>query len=160
MISRPIPLPNLFWQSDLKVPPRYAGSGDEYLQETIGSFTSYWTQIHEQEENGIVNRTDVINLILSAWSLQHMRWKWAGKNPDLLKLVTATRDIAKKYGFTKLYDAAYHETMISRLEQKFSGDFSDAGKVSCCGRCGRAIWNPISLQYGKGPVCRHKGVAA
>lgn len=155
MGNRAIPIPPLFWvEYAAKVPPAH-NSTDEYFKEAKESFRFYFDQVRHQEQKGIVDRTDVINLLLSGWALRHnYRLNYEA---ELKKEVSGMREVAKKYGLTKLWDAAYQDTLLKRTEEKFSGDFSDMARVQCCARCGRAIWADLSVSRGVGPVCFHKG---
>lgn len=138
----------------VKMPERLYGTTEEAYQELKNSFLSDLAEVRRQEETGIVARIDVVNLILSGWALRR-QWR-VRQESELFKQVQECRQIARKYGLTKIWDASWHDTLLKRMEEKFSGDYSDLAKTQCCGRCGRAIWNPLSVKRGVGPICYHK----
>lgn len=155
MLDRLIKIPNLFWVPEVKVPSKNYWH-DAGRKEAYDSFLFYLNEVQHQEATGVVNRTDIVNLILSAWTLKHQTSWMKGERPELVGPILKMRELAKKYGLTKIWDAGYFDTMLERADLKFSGDFGDSSKAQFCGKCGRAIWAPQSVQRGVGPVCFHR----
>jgi hypothetical protein len=152
MITGAVTIPKLFWQLDnLKVPrDPWMSSGDPYFAEAKVSFEFYLAEVQRQEREGVVDRTNVVNLLMSAWALKH-NWHLS-REPDLQKQVLACRETARKYGLTKIYDAAYWHTMVNRLEERTRPEH-EGRRVSNCGRCGRELTAELSVKRGIGPIC-------
>jgi hypothetical protein len=155
MITGAVRIPKLFWVLDgLKVPrDPWISSSDPYFQEAKNSFQFYFEEVRKQEAQGVVDRTDIINLLMSAWALRH-NWR-SNRDLDLRKRIQECGAIAKKYGLTKIWDAGYYSTMIRRLEDKVRIDH-EGRRVSNCGHCGRELTAELSVKRGVGPVCFHK----
>lgn len=154
MNGRLIPLPNLFWEPKLHIPRRDTWS-DRCFDEAYASLKYYQAIVAREEETGIVDRTNVINLLLSAWALRGQKWKLQQKDPELAERLGSMREIAKRYGLSRIWDASYYDTMLTRLNERCNGDMR-AERVYCCARCGRAITAELSIKRGIGPVCWHK----
>jgi len=145
-------IPATFWHlGDVEIPkdPWYNHSDDDFA-ELRSRFLTGLQELEREEESGIVQQSTVLNLLMAAWALKR-DWH-SSRDGDLLKRVGATREIAKKYGFTKMWDAAYYSTFLDRLGQKCDDD-RPRSQIHHCGRCGREIWNKLSVKRGKGPVC-------
>ena len=154
MMSRAVALPNLFWELDVHVPKRETWR-DAAFDEAYRSLKYYEQIVSREEQTGIVDRTDIINLLLSAWALRGQKGKVQQKDPELGQRLASMREVAKRYGLTRIWDASYYDTMLTRVNERCSGDMRGQ-RVYCCARCGRAIWNPTSVKRGVGPVCYHK----
>jgi rubrerythrin len=154
MITRTVALPNTFWEPELHI-PRNDTWRDAAFDEAYNSLKHYAAVVAQEEGTGIVDRTNIINLLLSAWAIRGQKWKLQKKDPELAQRLAGMREVAKRYGLTKIWDAAYYDTMLRKLNERCTGDMR-AERVYCCARCGRAIWNPLSVRRGVGPVCFHR----
>ena len=157
MIYGMVPLPNVFWNLDVHAPKRDTWR-DASFNEAYASLKHYHGVVAQEEKTGIVDRTNIINLLLSAWALRGQKMKLQRIDPELATCLASMREIAKRYGLTKIWDASYYDTMLTRVNERCSGDMRGE-RVYCCARCGRAIWNRLSVKRGKGPVCFHKGAS-
>lgn len=100
MMSRAVALPNLFWELDVHVPKRETWR-DAAFDEAYRSLKYYEQIVSREEQTGIVDRTDIINLLLSAWALRGQKGKVQQKDPELGQRLASMREVAKRYGLTR-----------------------------------------------------------
>jgi hypothetical protein len=123
-----------------------------------------YRELVAQEERGQVAEVIVLNTLFAAWELQRLRF-WIRKDPDasLIDEIQATMPmIVKKYGFSKLWRASYESTLQKRVSELLERRGGEAAikRAYHFGCCGRAIWVPLSVKRGVGPVCWHKRTQA
>lgn len=139
-------------------PPKPWQLSEEYLADQRQLFESYLRELQRQESTGVVQATAVIETILTAWTLRSKMYHF-NRDPEVSELivkVSNVKDIAKKYGYSSLWNAKMYGTMSSRLLKLQTKEGANFPVKQHCGRCGRAIWNPVSVKRGVGPVCYHK----
>lgn len=121
---------------------------------TVGRrFLELYEQLRKQEEKGSVSEPLVLNVILAGWELKkHGYYKDENLRTIMSDQLPA---LAKKYGFSKLWRAGILWTLKRRLEETVAkhGGLAIVAMRLRCARCGRAIWNPLSVKRGKGPIC-------
>jgi len=118
-------------------------------------FLESLSELRLQEETGQVSETVIVNTILAAWQLTRM---WNPKRRDDVKnaLEVQVPEIARKYGFTNLWRAHYQFTLQRRVSKFLKEDIKTIEARRRCARCGRAIWNKLSVRRGLGPICKDK----
>lgn len=115
----------------------------------------YLSELRLQQETGKVSRAVIVNTILAAWQLRRMRLLSSFYDDVRNVLEVQVPEIARRYGLTRLWRATYSDMLRRRLEEQLDDDTS-LEKRYHCGRCGREIWNELSVGRGLGPVCVHK----
>lgn len=141
--------------SKIVLPQKPWQMNEQLAQEERKQFESYLQALERQEETGTVESSIVLNTLFAAWTLRRKLW-YFNKDPAFKDRILRTREIAKKYGYTKLWDATYYATLQLRFEKLSERVGEKLTTRHQCGRCGREIWNPLSVKRGIGPVCWHK----
>jgi hypothetical protein len=141
-----VSIPPLFWQPSLVVPRQFGNDFDQQVQ----AFRQDLAELRKQEASGLVSRSAVLSVLLDAWSLRNSYR--LPQDRELGLSVLGIREVAKKYGLSKLWRSRYHSQLIDRTNAACT---SSGGRSPAynCGICGRQIWNPISVARGIGPVC-------
>jgi hypothetical protein len=149
-----IRLPVTFWHPEIQVPKRSAVYTQEGATETAGDFLECYDQLRQEESTGKVSESTILNMVLSAWTLKR---HYPNSMPKAIKALfhEEVPELVRKYGCTKLYAGVFWDTMEARLEETLK-DLWDGGHEFRCARCGRAIWNPMSVRRGLGPICKDK----
>jgi hypothetical protein len=127
---------------------------DQITEDERQLFESYFRELEQQEAAGIVQASVVIETILTAWALRNRLYRF--RNDPVREKILKVEEIAKKYGYSKLWNARMFGTLNSRVQKLEGKEGSLIPKKHHCGCCGRAIWNPLSVKRGIGPVCWHK----
>jgi hypothetical protein len=131
---------------------------DKILEEQRHRFEAYLHEVQRQEADGIVKANTIIETILAAWTLRSKLWCF-NKDPDvhdLIAKISKVGETAKKYGYSQLWNAKMYGTLKTRLFKLQTKEGATLPLKHHCGRCGRVIWNPVSVKRGVGPVCYHK----
>jgi hypothetical protein len=148
-----VEIPGVFWHPSIQIP-----RGNFYFDDVTAVETRFLESLGElrlQEETGQVSETVIVNTILAAWQLTRM---WDPKRRDEVKNMLEVRvpEIARKYGFTKLWRAHYQFTLQRRVSELLKEGIETIEARRRCARCGRAIWNKLSVRRGLGPICKDK----
>ena len=148
-------LPNTFWHPELKLPRAswLPGKYSDTLSDERSCLLESYKTLKQQEEAGQVSESVILQTILSAWALRRS-WRMS-QDPEISPILAEIPLLAKKYGLSKIWTAAFWDTMVKRVEELFADEAPGAERFRC-GRCGRAIWNPLSVKRGLGPICYHK----
>lgn len=133
---------------------------EQWWKNDVGVVTRRFLQVYGdlliQEERGSVNEAVILNVILVGWELKKHGYQKDENVRTILSIQLP--QIAKKYGFSKLYRAGLLWTLKRRLEETVAkhGGLAIVAMRLHCARCGRAIWNPLSIKRGLGPICKDK----
>lgn len=149
-------LPSTFWHPEIRLPRAAWHPGrsyDEMLTEERSRLLESYRKLKQQEETGQVSESVILQTLLSAWALRRS-WRMS-QDSQVSPILAEIPALAKKYGLSKIWNAALWDTMVKRVEQLFADEAPGAERFRC-GRCGRAIWNPLSVKRGLGPICYHK----
>jgi len=151
-----IRVPNTFWHPEVTLPrptwhPRR--SYDDILDEERSRLLESYKTLKEQEAAGQVSESVVVQTILSAWALK--RSHRMSKDPEASRILAEIPSLAKKYGLSRVWQAALWGTMARRVDELYADGVPGAERFRC-GRCGRTIRNPLSVKRGLGPICFHK----
>jgi hypothetical protein len=144
-----VPIPPLFWQVDLRVPKPY---GNDFNQQ-VQAFRQDLAELKKQEASGLVDRSAVLSLLIDAWALRNSYR--LPQDRELYLAVLGIREVAKKYGLSKVWRARYHNKLIDTVNDACASSGSRMS-VYHCGVCGRQIWVALSVQRGIGPICYSK----
>ena len=151
-VGKAVELPKLFWHPGLVLPREGCyGDFDENCTRFLDSYAKFLTE----EESGRVAKSTIFQVVSAAWRLKKDSWDLR-KRPEIESIIkTQIPDLVRKYGVTRLWKAGYPGTFQRRIEEQLDDD-TPLEKRYHCGRCGREIWNPLSVRRGLGPVCIHK----
>lgn len=156
MMQSLVRIPAIFWHPELHIHKNRSLWQEDEVRQGLDIFYNHLNDLESQEQDGTVSRVTVINTILAA---RQLRNSWTlRKDEGFIRAIQKVAQLAKKYGFSKLWKAGYYDTMLRRLEEICEADPELATRHHC-GRCGRAIWNEVSVRRGIGPVCWHKGAS-
>jgi hypothetical protein len=142
----------VFWHPELKL-PRYYRYGDKVpsLDEKCTEFLDAYAKLLAEEESGRVAKSTIFNVVSAAWELKR-DWELY-RRPEVESIIkTHIPDLVRKYGVSQIWKAGYQSTFQRRIEEQLDDD-TPLEKRYHCGRCGREIWNPLSVKRGIGPVC-------
>jgi len=155
-VGKAVELPRVFWHPNL-VLPKYHSYGDleDSFEDKCKAFLDAYAKLLTEEESGRVAKSTIFQLVSAAWRLKKEGWNLR-KNPVVEAMIkTTVPDLVRKYGVTRIWKAGYADTFQRRIEEQLDDD-TPLERRYHCGRCGREIWNPLSVRRGLGPVCRHK----
>ena len=150
----------VFWHPELVLPRlHHYGDKQESFDEKCKNFLDAYAKLLTEEESGCVAKSTIFQVVSTAWSLKKASWDLR-KRPEIESIIqTQIPDLVRKYGFTRIWKAGYPDTFQRRVEELLDDD-TPFDRRYHCGRCGREIWNPLSVKRGIGPICFHKiGVA-
>lgn len=151
-----IRVPNTFWHPEVTLPrPTWhpGRSYDDMLNDERSRLLESYKALKDQERIGQVSESVVLQTILSAWALK--RSYRMSQDPEVSRILAEIPSLAKKYGLSRIWQAGFWHTMARRVEELFADGVPGAERFRC-GRCGRAIWNSLSVKRGLGPICFHK----
>jgi hypothetical protein len=151
-----VDIPRVFWHPELKLPKEHhygerLASFDEKCQDFLDAYKRFL----DEEQTGRVAKSTIFQVVSAAWRLKR-DWK-LHKRPEVESIIkTQISDLVRKYGMTRIWKAGYASTFQRRIEEELGEDDETLERRYQCGRCGREIWNPLSVKRGIGPVCYHK----
>ena len=154
-VGKAVELPKAFWHPEL-ILPRFHHYGDkpESFDEKCQAFLDAYAKFLTEEETGRVAKRTIFQVVSAAWRLKR-DWELR-KRPEVESIVeTQIPDLVRKYGVTRIWRAGYPDTFQRRVEEQLDDD-TPLDRRYHCGRCGREIWNKLSVRRGFGPVCVHK----
>ena len=127
-------MPNLALRGDEKSPsPPQLVSPAQFLLELVRA---------QEREQGCARKQTLIDLakyILSSHD-------WSPAHTEIIKVLA-------RYHLAKL---ANHHPLHRRESWKLIAAEEAKPYIARCMRCGLPIWNKVSLEAGRGPVCRRK----
>ena len=150
-----VDIPRVFWHTELKLPRiHHYGDRQASFDEKCNEFLDAYAKLLTEEEAGRVAKSTIFNVVSAAWAVKK-DWELY-KRPEIESIIkTQIPDLVRKYGVSRLWKAGYAETFARRVEEEL-GDDTPFDRRFHCGRCGREIWNKLSVNRGYGPVCIHK----
>jgi len=148
-------LPKAFWHPELKLPKfHHYGERLESFDEKCRDFLDAYAKLLTEEESGRVAKSTIFQVVSAAWRLKK-DWELR-KRPEIESIIkTRIPDLVRKYGVTRIWKAGYLDTFQRRVEEQLDDD-TPFDRRYHCGRCGREIWNSLSVKRGLGPICFHK----
>ena len=150
--STMVDIPRVFFHPEL-VLPRFHHYGEklESFNENCTAFLDAYAKFLTEEESGRVAKSTIFQVVSAAWRLKKDSWDLR-KRPEIESIIkTSIPDLVRKYGVTRIWTAGYPDTFQRRIEEQLDDDAPLAGRYHC-GRCGREIWNPLSVKRGLGPI--------
>jgi len=154
-MTRPVRIPARFFNMPEVTFPRapwqsFIHGRRQNFDEERQRFLEAYSRLLAEEQTGQVSETVILQTVASAWGLSR---RFEIKTDRMLEdQVKSVGEIARKYGLTRIWKAHYYDTFLRRTEDHCHQESSGYR----CARCGREIWNPLSVKRRLGPVCFHK----